>query len=186
MNTTDTTRADALHYVSLTLGDFTEDYDMEAITDDVHQQLGHWDFAAMDQDQDLVLDENGVPEVDYWAAVARHERPISSAAVPGCPVWCTLDKGHEYEIEEPGGALSGFHEGIVATVTDDDGGQVTLRMVQHITRQSDGSVTVRPAYVTLTTTAGGTEYTSAASLRDLGDAIRKTAGKLEQLAGSTD
>lgn len=174
MTTTDTTRADALHYVSLTLGDFTEDYDMDAITEDVHQQLGHWDFATMDQDEDGAT-------VDYWATVRRHERPISSAAVPGCPVWCTLDKGHEYEIEEPGGALSGFHEGIVATVTDDDGGQVTLRMVQHITRQSDRSVTVRPAYVTITTTAGGTEYTSAASLRDLGDAIRKTAGTLERL-----
>ena len=61
------TRADAHQYVTTTLGEDAPDFDVEGITDDVHQQLGHWRFAVMDQD-----DDGGT--VDYWATVARHER----------------------------------------------------------------------------------------------------------------
>ena len=100
--------------------------------------------------------------------------------MPDCPDWCTLGAGHAWDIPMTDGGRAGFHEGILTAVPDDDGGRVTLTMAQAVRRHSDGSVTTRPAYVTMTTAAGGTEYTSAHTLRDLGDALRKTAGRIEQ------
>lgn len=167
------TRTTALHYVSVALGDYAEDYDVDGITNELRDQLGGWDFTTMD-------DPEADTGVDFWGVVSCFARPISSGAVPACPSWCTLDKGHEYDVPEDDGGLTGFHEGQLAAVQDDDGGTVTLTMVQQITRHPDGHLTVHPPYVTMTTTPGGTDYSSAHTLRDLGDAIRRAAGKLEQ------
>lgn len=70
MNDTTATRGDAHRYIADTLGEYLEDYDTEAIADDVYGQLGHWNFGVMD-DPDYFDVE--VEPVDYWAAVRRHE-----------------------------------------------------------------------------------------------------------------
>lgn len=177
------TRTDAIRYVQAALGDHLEDFDVEGIVTDVADQLGTLDFARMDDETDPAS------TIDFWGIVARHDKPVSSAALPGCPAWCQRDKGHEYDLEEPDGSLLGWHEGRLATVKADDGGVVILALFQEVRRTSDHHVRVAAPHIRLT--AGDpnilpcaediAEYHSPHTLRDLGDAIRAAARRLDQL-----
>ncbi|WOQ15630.1 hypothetical protein [Raineyella sp. W15-4] len=169
--TTSHTRDDATRYVTTALGDYAYQYDLQAITDDLHDQAGHWNMALLDDE---------TCTIDFWAVCRAHELPISTAAVPACPAWCTLNRGHEYEIEEPDGRVSGVHEGQIAAV-DSGAGSITLTMVQRVLRHPDQTVTIDPAYVTVTGPEGGADFTNPHTLAALGDAIRTAAHRLEQL-----
>ena len=59
------TREDALYYVRVTVGDYPLDYDMEAIVDDVYEQLGTYDFT--------ILDHPDVEDGWYWDIVEKHD-----------------------------------------------------------------------------------------------------------------
>lgn len=54
------TRPDAEHYVTTTLGDYVDDFDIDAIIDEVHDYLGHYDFDQLDTDEHMDYDYNAV------------------------------------------------------------------------------------------------------------------------------
>lgn len=164
------TRGDALRYVSVTLGEAAPDFDIGGIADDVHQQLGHWHFAVMDQD-----DDGGT--VDYWATVRRHERTDQDQPIPMCPSWCQLPAGHVFELQGDDGASIGYHEGRVANLQPDRGDPVTITVAQQVTLSADGPW-FGHRFIALSC-ENGAEYTSPHTLRDLGDAIRKAAAMLD-------
>jgi len=57
-------RADAEAYVTTSLGDYADDHDIDAIIDEVHDYLGHYDFDQLDtEDHD---------DYDYWTVVKKH------------------------------------------------------------------------------------------------------------------
>lgn len=165
------TRTDAERYVTTALGDWAGEYDLEAILADLREQLGGWDFTVLDDEDN---------EVDFWAVVRSHERPISTAAVPGCPSWCTRDKGHEFEDWDVLGNDVGVHEGTLGVI-DSGAGHIALTLVQRVLRHQDGTVTHEAPFVTVIGPDGGADFDNPHVLRDLGDAVRAAAGKLEQI-----
>lgn len=169
MTSTDFTREDARRYVLTALQDHAADFDVEAITDDVRQQLGTWDFTTLNHEPS---------PVHFWGVVLRHATDRLDQ-VPDCPDWCTLPAGHRFESIEADGTLVGYHEGPLATVPGAD--VRTAAMVDYgrkITRGTDGTTVTGPLFVTVS--AEGVEFTDPHVLRDLGDAIRAAARKLEQ------
>lgn len=177
MDTTSTdygTRADAHRYVSTALGEDVEDFDVEAITDSVRALLGHWRFERMDDP-----DDPAAWDVDFWAVVARHPRPLSGTAVPGCPDWCQRDRGHDFELVEDDGTLVGYHEGRVGQVTDGSGSTIVVGVARKIERTPDGRIERGPMFATIDTDHG-VQLTDPSSVRDLGDVLRKAAALLDQ------
>lgn len=59
-----TTRQEAETYVTTTLGDYADDHDIDAIIDDIHDQLGHYDFTKTEDHSDW-----------YWEVVKKHAYP---------------------------------------------------------------------------------------------------------------
>lgn len=106
----------------------------------------------------------------------------STIPLPACPAWCTLAAGHGYDVDDPDGTLTGWHEGQLATIHDDNGQHVTLTLAQQVTTSAEGGTYGAP-FITITPQAGSAEFTSPHTLRDLGDAIRAAAARLEHPAG---
>ena len=54
------TRHDAERYVTESLGDYADQYDIDAIIDEIHDYLGHYDFDQLDTDDHADYDYNAV------------------------------------------------------------------------------------------------------------------------------
>ena len=177
MDTTSTdygTRADAHRYVTTALGSDVEDFDVEGITDSVRALLGHWHFDRMDDP-----DDPAAWDVDFWRVVARHPWPLSGAAVPGCPDWCQRDRGHDFELIEQDGTLVGYHEGRLGQVTDPTGSTIVVGVARQVQRTPAGTIEGGPMFATIDTDHG-VQLTDPATVRDLGDMLRKAAALLDQ------
>lgn len=177
------------------------DYDMPAIYDEIRDHLQDnldafelglicawppdhaadlWAPSDVDDTTARQAFQQAFADIDLTAIARAHELPISTAAVPGCPAWCTRDKGHEYEDVDVLGNDVGVHEGQIGAV-DSGAGTIELTLVQRVVRHPDQTITLEDPFVTLTSPDDGADFTNPHTLRDLGDAIRTAAGKLEQI-----